>query len=80
MDSFVQIAGVVYRDKDVLNGVEGATVMLEGTAMRNTTDARGLFAFAGVPKGSQKLVVQAPDGKVVSADVEVPGPSYDVEI
>ena len=79
-DSFVQIAGIVYRDKSPLNGVEGATVMLEGTTHRKTTDADGLFAFAGVQKGPHKLVVESPDGKVVSSDVEIPSPSYDVEL
>jgi hypothetical protein len=79
-DSFVQIAGVVYRDKSTLNGVEGATVRLEGTALRKQTDADGLFAFAGVPKGAHRLVVEGPDGKVVTSDVEVPAPSYDVEL
>jgi hypothetical protein len=78
--SFVHIAGVVFRDKDVMNGVEGAVVKMEGTTHQRTTDGEGRYAFSHVPQGAQTLVVETPDGKTVRSKIEVPGPTYDVEI
>ena len=43
-----------------LKPVSKATIVVEGTALEATSDAEGRFTLAGIPPGSQHLVIAAP--------------------
>jgi hypothetical protein len=80
IENTIEVAGVVYRDGDTRNGVEGATVSVRGTTLRDTTDAIGRFRFQGMPAGERTWIVELPDGPAIERSLSVPGETYDIEI
>ena len=48
------------RQAGSLKPVSKATIVVEGTALEATSDAEGRFTLAGIPPGSQHLVIAAP--------------------
>lgn len=60
LDAQGTIRGVVFDSLRTGRPVAGAEVVLFGTSRRDTTDARGRFAFAGVASGEQRVAYWAP--------------------
>jgi hypothetical protein len=80
IENTIQVAGVVYRDGDPRNGVEGVTIAVSGTTLRDVTDGAGRFTFQGMPAGERSWRVELADGRVIEHTITVPGASYDIEI
>ena len=64
------IAGTV-ADANTGKYLEGADVVIEGTALRTTTARSGNFEFSGVPAGAQKVVITYPGMDVATQPVTV---------
>lgn len=77
---WVQIGGVVREAKEPRREVAGARVTIRGSAVEATTDAAGRFTIPRVDKGPITIVVRAPGRPDVEHKVDVPSPSYDVEV
>lgn len=51
--------------------VVGAAVSVEGIEGETITDGKGLFSLVGVPSGTNKVTILAPDFKPLTTDVEI---------
>ncbi|MHB8644178.1 MAG: Pvc16 family protein [Thermomicrobiales bacterium] len=78
-DTDVQIGGTV-RDQ-AGEPVVGATISARGSAAdASVTDALGRFTIRHAGTGPLTLDVRSPDGKQISVTMEVPAPSYDIDL
>lgn len=67
-------------DRDTGQPVVGAQVLVQGTALRATTNAQGRFTIADVPAGSRTLVVVRPGYRQATRTVAVGGGPVEVAI
>jgi len=74
-----QIAGVV-RDETSREGLEGALVILQGSALpevrETSTNANGLYAFRGLPPGTYTVQVLYARADVAKVTTLAPGAKY----
>ncbi len=76
----LRIRGRVLDRQDRSRRVAGALVLLQETGDRTITDEEGHFTFGGVPRGTVTLIIRAVGREEIIRPVQVPSPSYDVEV
>lgn len=74
------IGGRVRGRDDPTQVFSDVTVLMRETGVEVNTDDEGRFAFHGVPRGRITLVARVPGRPEIVRPVDVPSPSYDVEV
>ncbi len=80
VETFLRVGGVVHEGDDTEARVAGAVVRIQGTGFEMTTRDDGRFAFASVPEGDYRWIVETPDGKTIEQPFTVHGSSYDIGV